>query len=73
MPPPSGWEDAPLAAEGKREAAQAGELLRAHGIEFDAVYCSWLSRSIHTAWIVLDRLDDLWLPLTKSWRLNERM
>ena len=69
----TGWEDAPLAPEGVREAARAGELLAAHGIAFDVVYASWLSRSIRTAWIVLDRLDSLWLPIVKSWRLNERM
>ena len=51
----TGWEDAPLAPEGVREAARAGELLAAHGIAFDVVYASWLSRSIRTAWIVLDR------------------
>lgn len=44
-----------------------------HGFEFDAVYTSWLSRAIETAWLILDELDLLWLPISKSWRLNERM
>lgn len=69
----TGWNDAPLAKEGIEEAKKAGELLKIHGIEFDVVYTSWLSRAIYTAWIVLDQLDCLWLPIMKTWRLNERM
>ena len=69
----TGWEDAPLAQEGKIEATEAGRLLKRHGIDFDVVYTSWLSRAIETAWLVLDELDSLWLPIIKSWRLNERM
>jgi 2,3-bisphosphoglycerate-dependent phosphoglycerate mutase len=69
----TGWEDAPLAAEGRDEARRAGKLLRRHGIEFDVCYTSWLSRAIETAWLVLDELDSLWLPIVKTWRLNERM
>ena len=69
----TGWDDAPLAVEGAQEARRAGQLLREHGFEFDVVYTSWLSRAIETAWIVLDELDCLWLPIIKSWRLNERM
>jgi 2,3-bisphosphoglycerate-dependent phosphoglycerate mutase len=44
-----------------------------HGIEFDVVYTSWLSRAIETGWLVLNELDSLWLPIHKTWRLNERM
>ena len=69
----TGWDDAPLAPEGRLEAKKAGKLLKLHGIEFDVVYTSWLSRAIETAWTVLDELDLLWLPIIKSWRLNERM
>lgn len=69
----TGWEDAPLAPEGIVEAKEAGKLLRSHGFEFDVVYTSWLSRAIDTAWLVLDEMDCLWLPIIKSWRLNERM
>ena len=69
----TGWEDAPLAPEGIIEAKEAGRLLKAHGFEFDVVYTSWLSRAIETALYMLDELDCLWLPVIKSWRLNERM
>ena len=62
-----------MAAEGRLEAQNAGKLLKRHGIEFDVVYTSWLSRAIETAWLVLDELDSVWLPMVKSWRLNERM
>jgi len=69
----TGWEDAPLAPEGVKEAKEAGQLLKAHGFEFDLVYTSWLTRAIETAWLVIDELDCLWLPIIKTWRLNERM
>ena len=68
-----GWEDAPLIDAGRAEARNAGRLLKRHGFQFDIVYTSWLSRAIETAWLVLDELDSLWLPISKSWRLNERM
>ena len=68
------YVDAPLADEGRKEAKKAGKLLQKHNIQFDIVYTSWLSRAIETAWMVMDELDDsLWLPIVKSWRLNERM
>mmetsp|Transcript_25257 Transcript_25257/g.69632 ORF Transcript_25257/g.69632 Transcript_25257/m.69632 type:complete len:842 (-) Transcript_25257:78-2603(-) len=69
----TGWEDAPLADEGIEEAKIAGQNLKKHGFEFDVVYTSWLSRALETAWLVLDELDSLWLPIVKTWRLNERM
>lgn len=69
----TGWEDALLAVEGRDEAIHAGKLLRHHEVEFDVVYTSWLSRAIETAWLVLNELDSLWLPVVKTWRLNERM
>jgi 2,3-bisphosphoglycerate-dependent phosphoglycerate mutase len=67
----TGWDDVPLAADGVEEAKRAGKLLKLHGFEFDAVYTSWLSRAIETAWYVMDEMDCLWLPIVKSWRLNE--
>ena len=73
MPLPAGWEDVELAAEGREEALRAGALLRENGVVFDVVYTSWLSRAIETAWLVLCELDQMWLPIHKSWRLNERM
>ena len=69
----TGWEDAPLADEGIEEAKIAGRNLKKHGFEFDVVYTSWLSRALETAWFVMDEMDSLWLPIVKTWRLNERM
>lgn len=69
----TGWEDPPLAEDGIQDARNAGQLLRRHGFEFDVAYTSWLTRAIQTAYYVLDELDCLWLPLVKSWALNERM
>lgn len=69
----TGWDDVPLAKEGIEEAKDAGRLLKTHGFEFDVVYTSWLSRAIETAWLVMDEMDCLWLPIIKTWRLNERM
>ena len=69
----TGWEDVPLIDQGRAEARKAGEVLKLHGIELDVVYTSWLSRAIETAWIVLNELDSMWLPIVKTWRLNERM
>jgi len=69
----TGWDDVELAAEGREEALCAGALLAQSGVQFDVVYTSWLSRAIETAWLVLCELDQMWLPIHKSWRLNERM
>ena len=68
----TGWEDPPLAEAGVNDAKRAGRLLKRHGFEFDVVYTSWLSRAIQTTWHVLEELDTTWLPIIKSWRLNER-
>jgi len=69
----TGWDDAALAPEGRAEAAAAGRLLRSHGFVFDVVYTSWLTRAIQTAWLVLSEMECIWLPVHKTWRLNERM
>jgi 2,3-bisphosphoglycerate-dependent phosphoglycerate mutase len=69
----TGWVDVPLSAEGEQEARRAGELLRAEGLSFDHAYTSALKRAIKTLWIVLEELDQAWIPVTRSWRLNERM
>jgi 2,3-bisphosphoglycerate-dependent phosphoglycerate mutase len=69
----TGWEDPPLAPDGVEDAKNAGRLLKMHGFEFDVVYTSWLTRAIETAWYCVDELDETWLPMVKSWRLNERM
>ncbi len=69
----TGWEDPPLAEEGIEDAKSAGRLLKRHGVEFDVVYTSWLTRAIQTAYYCLLELDGVWVPIIKSWRLNERM
>ncbi len=68
----TGWTDVDLSAQGKTEAARAGELLKAEGFSFDVAFSSVLKRAIRTLWITLDVLDLMWIPVEHSWRLNER-
>ncbi|MEZ4647372.1 MAG: 2,3-diphosphoglycerate-dependent phosphoglycerate mutase [Candidatus Eisenbacteria bacterium] len=68
----TGWVDVDLSEQGRAEAKQAGELLRAEGFTFDLAYTSLLKRAIRTLWITLDEMDLMWLPVTRNWRLNER-
>ena len=68
----TGWTDVDLTARGVDEAREAGRLLKDGGYLFDAAYTSVLKRAIRTLWIVLDELDRMWIPITNSWRLNER-
>jgi 2,3-bisphosphoglycerate-dependent phosphoglycerate mutase len=68
----TGWTDVDLSSTGVEQAKQAGQLLKKHGYNFDAGFCSVLKRSIKTLHIVLEELDHLWIPVQKSWRLNER-
>jgi len=68
----TGWVDVELTAQGRAEAAQAGRLMRAEGLHFDSVHTSVLKRAIHTLNTALVELDQDWLPVHKSWRLNER-
>jgi len=68
----TGWTDVDLSAQGILEAEKAGELLREEGYVFDLAYTSVLKRAIRTLWIVLDKLDLMWIPVVRSWRLNER-
>jgi 2,3-bisphosphoglycerate-dependent phosphoglycerate mutase len=68
----TGWTDVDLTDLGRSEAKKAGELLKEGGFTFDVVYTSLLKRAIRTMWIALDEMDLLWLPVYKSWRLNER-
>ena len=68
----TGWTDVDLSDKGREEAAEAGRLLKEGGYVFDQAYVSVLKRAIRTLWIALDQLDQLWLPVEKSWRLNER-
>jgi 2,3-bisphosphoglycerate-dependent phosphoglycerate mutase len=68
----TGWTDVDLSEQGKAEANQAGELLKAEGFTFDVAFTSVLKRAIRTLWIALDALDLMWIPVEHSWRLNER-
>lgn len=68
----TGWTDVGLSDTGKKEAESAGELLKDEEYDFDVCYTSYLKRAIQTLNIVLERLDREWLPVIKSWRLNER-
>ncbi len=68
----TGWTDVPLSPQGEEEAARAGDLLRAEGFRFDRAYTSVLRRAVHTLDIVLRRLDASWIPVEKTWRLNEK-
>jgi 2,3-bisphosphoglycerate-dependent phosphoglycerate mutase len=68
----TGWTDVDLSEKGIQDAKSAGEVLKKEGYTFDVAYTSVLTRAIRTLWITLDGLNMLWLPTTKSWRLNER-
>ncbi len=68
----TGWKDVDLSEKGVEEAHSAGKLLKAEGFEFDEAYTSVLKRAIRTLWIILDEMDLMWIPETKSWLLNER-
>ena len=68
----TGWTDVDLSEKGREEAVAAGRLLKEAGYQFDQAYVSVLKRAIRTLFITLDGLDQLWLPVEKCWRLNER-
>ncbi len=68
----TGWTDVDLTPKGVEEAKNSGRLLREDGFTFDIAYTSVLKRSIRTLWIVLDELDQMWIPVNLTWRLNER-
>ena len=68
----TGWTDVDLSAAGLEEACAAGRLLREQGYGFDLAFTSVLKRAVRTLWLVLDEMDLMWLPVEKSWRLNER-
>lgn len=68
----TGWTDVDLSEVGVTEAKNAGKLLRQEGYDFDRVFTSVLKRAIRTAWLALDEMDRMWLPVVKDWRLNER-
>lgn len=68
----TGWTDVDLTEQGIREASEGARLLKDEGITFDIVHTSLLKRAIRTLWLVLDGMDLMWLPVYKTWRLNER-
>ncbi len=68
----TGWTDVDLTERGVAEARRAGQQLGEEGLRFDVAYTSLLKRAIRTLWIVLDELDQMWIPVHRSWRLNER-
>ncbi len=68
----TGWIDVDLSTRGLEEAEEAARLLSAANLTFDLAYTSVLKRAIRTLWIVLDRMDLMWIPVHRSWRLNER-
>ncbi len=68
----TGWADVELTEKGRQEAKEAGAIFKAHNLEFDLAYTSVLRRAIHTLDIILGEIDQVWLPVHKRWRLNER-
>lgn len=68
----TGWQDVDLSEKGRAEALKGGKALKDKGFLFDVAYTSVLKRAIHTLDHVLDQLDQVWLPVHKEWRLNER-
>ncbi|PWT97291.1 MAG: 2,3-diphosphoglycerate-dependent phosphoglycerate mutase [Terriglobia bacterium] len=68
----TGWTDVDLSEQGRREAREGAAALKAEGFTFDVAYTSVLKRAIRTLWILLDEMDLMWIPVHRSWRLNER-
>jgi len=68
----TGWTDVGLSEKGMEEAHEAGRVLAREGYTFDVAYTSVLKRAIKTLWIVLEEMDLMWVPVYRSWRLNER-
>jgi 2,3-bisphosphoglycerate-dependent phosphoglycerate mutase len=68
----TGWTDVDLTEQGVREAITAGQQLKSLEIEFDVAYTSVLVRAIRTLWLMLDEMGLMWIPVERSWRLNER-
>jgi 2,3-bisphosphoglycerate-dependent phosphoglycerate mutase len=68
----TGWTDVDLNDRGRQEARDAGRLMTGEKFEFDVAHTSVLKRAIRTLWMVLDEMDLMWIPVSRSWRLNER-
>jgi 2,3-bisphosphoglycerate-dependent phosphoglycerate mutase len=68
----TGWTDVELSDKGRQEALEGGRVLKAEGYSFDVAYTSVLKRAIRTLWTVMDEMELMWIPVYRSWRLNER-
>ncbi len=68
----TGWTDVDLSERGVREATEAGKTLKKEGFHFKVAYTSYLTRAIRTLWLTLEQMDLLWIPVNKTWRLNEK-
>jgi 2,3-bisphosphoglycerate-dependent phosphoglycerate mutase len=68
----TGWTDVDLSERGVQEAHESGKVLLKEGYRFDVAYTSVLKRAIRTLWIVMDEMDQMWIPVFNTWRLNER-
>ncbi|MCP4643286.1 MAG: 2,3-bisphosphoglycerate-dependent phosphoglycerate mutase, partial [bacterium] len=68
----TGWTDVDLSEQGVREAHEGARVLQQEGYTFDMAFTSVLKRAIRTLWIVLDDMDLMWIPVQRSWQLNER-
>jgi len=68
----TGWTDVDLSEKGRQEAKEGGQVLKKDGYTFDVAYTSVLKRAIRTLWTVLDEMDLMWIPVHRTWRLNER-
>ena len=68
----TGWHDVNLTEQGEHEGREAGRLLKAEGFDFDVAYTSVLTRAIRTLWLALTEMDQVWIPVHREWRLNER-
>src|SRR5512133_1366187 len=68
----TGWTDVDLSERGVKEAIEAGKTLREAGFHFNVAYTSYLTRAIRTLWLIQEQMDLLWIPVYKTWRLNEK-
>ena len=68
----TGWHDVDLTSKGEEEARESGRLLKEAGFHFDVAYTSVLKRAIRTLWFALTEMDQVWIPVHREWRLNER-
>lgn len=69
----TGWVDVPLSEKGLEEARSAAQMIAAEGLGFDIAFTSVLKRAIKTLWIILENLDEMWIPVVQDYRANERM